>query len=226
MDNVDPSPLGERGSPPRWSLFRHRDLDHAGSVQHPALFLVVAGRPLVELPDLDFMTAFREACGEVDEHGEHTGPRLLAPRNDLRDAHTGYATAATARIIAWSVAAVTGAAGRRPRGHRTAGEANRPASPRGPRARPRTPSVSRCRRPSSGDPRRYGCRPRAGIGDAGPRSRTAATNATTTRARSTRGAGIRNASATSGASGSLLPAGRPVRGGPTTCNRGPPSLGP
>src|SRR6266545_6004034 len=142
MDNVDPSPLGERGCPPRGSPFRHRDLDHAGSVQKPALFLVVPGRPLVELPDLDIVTAFREACSEVHEHGEHAGPRLLAPRNDLRDAHAGYATAATARISEWSVAAVTGVAGRRPRGHRTAGGANRPASPRGPRARPRTPSVS------------------------------------------------------------------------------------
>jgi hypothetical protein len=52
----------------------------------------------VELPDLDIVTAFREACGEVHEHGEHAGPRLLAPRNDLRDAHAGYATAATGRI--------------------------------------------------------------------------------------------------------------------------------
>jgi hypothetical protein len=98
MDNVDPSPLGERGSPPRLSAFPYRDLDHAGSVQKPALFLVVPGRPLVELPDLDIVTAFREACGEVHEHGEHTGPRLLAPRNDLHDVHAGYATAATGRI--------------------------------------------------------------------------------------------------------------------------------
>ena len=98
MNNVDPSPLGERRSPLRLSPFRHRNLDHAGSVQNPALFLVIPGRPLVELPDLDIVTAFREACSEVHEHGEHAGPRLLTPRNDLRDAHAGYATAATARI--------------------------------------------------------------------------------------------------------------------------------